>query len=159
MAGGILRIGDFPVGPICRMDASCPATHYHCEDVRHMVELWQAAWMDTQPLQRTGGSSQAGIRPDPEGQGEPVSSPVLPPLTGGGMAELKPPLSAADHMAALEIYIRKLEATSCLYHELLYGVSMKFPDESRHETALRYIRQAEVSSGRCEAAQCNPSLT
>jgi len=46
MAGGILRIGDFPVGPICRMDASCPATHYHCEDVLTMVDLWQAARKD-----------------------------------------------------------------------------------------------------------------
>jgi len=30
-----------------------------------------------------------------------------------------------------------------LYHELLYAVARKFPGESRHETALRYIRDAE----------------
>jgi hypothetical protein len=30
-----------------------------------------------------------------------------------------------------------------LYCELLYQVSTKHPDETRHETALRYIRQAE----------------
>ena len=29
------------------------------------------------------------------------------------------------------------------YHELLYQVEKNFPNESRHETALRYIRQAE----------------
>jgi len=29
------------------------------------------------------------------------------------------------------------------YNELLYAVARKFPGESRHETALRYIRQAE----------------
>ena len=29
------------------------------------------------------------------------------------------------------------------YNELLYGVSIKHPNETRHETALRYIRQAE----------------
>lgn len=29
------------------------------------------------------------------------------------------------------------------YHELLYAVARKFPDETRHETALRYIREAE----------------
>jgi hypothetical protein len=34
------------------------------------------------------------------------------------------------------------------YYELLFSVANKYPDESRHETALRYIRQAEN--------QCNP---
>lgn len=29
------------------------------------------------------------------------------------------------------------------YNELLYAVANKFPGESRHETALRYIRNAE----------------
>ena len=29
------------------------------------------------------------------------------------------------------------------YLELLYAVSRKFPNETRHETALRYIREAE----------------
>ena len=31
------------------------------------------------------------------------------------------------------------------YHELLYAVQKKHPDESRHETALRYIQQAELN--------------
>ena len=31
-----------------------------------------------------------------------------------------------------------------LYNELLYAVAKKFPGETRHETALRYIRQAEA---------------
>lgn len=30
------------------------------------------------------------------------------------------------------------------YTELLYAVGKKYPDETRHETALRYIRQAEA---------------
>lgn len=30
-----------------------------------------------------------------------------------------------------------------LYQELIYNVSKKYPNETRHETALRYIRQAE----------------
>jgi len=30
-----------------------------------------------------------------------------------------------------------------LYHELLYAVATKHPGESRHETALRYIRERE----------------
>lgn len=32
---------------------------------------------------------------------------------------------------------------SDLYHELLYAVERCFPGESRHETALRYIRETE----------------
>jgi len=30
-----------------------------------------------------------------------------------------------------------------LYYELLFAVESKFNGESRHETALRYIREAE----------------
>ena len=36
---------------------------------------------------------------------------------------------------------------SRLHQELLYAVARKFPGESRHETALRYIRQAENPGG------------
>ena len=32
------------------------------------------------------------------------------------------------------------------YQELLYAVAQKFPGETRHETALRYIRRAESAS-------------
>jgi hypothetical protein len=35
---------------------------------------------------------------------------------------------------------------SKLYYELLYAVTQVFPGESRHEIALRYIREAEVQS-------------
>lgn len=33
------------------------------------------------------------------------------------------------------------------YDELIYAVESAFPNETRHETALRYIREAETSSG------------
>ena len=33
-----------------------------------------------------------------------------------------------------------------LYKELIYAVASKFPGESRHQTALRYIRNAEKGS-------------
>ena len=36
-----------------------------------------------------------------------------------------------------------LYAIEHLYYELLGGVETKIPDESRHETALRYIKEAE----------------
>ena len=33
------------------------------------------------------------------------------------------------------------------YEELIMAVGNKYPGETRHETALRYIKQAEMSSG------------
>jgi hypothetical protein len=38
-------------------------------------------------------------------------------------------------------------AAEALYHELLFEVANKYPGESRHDTARRYIRERE-SSGR-----------
>lgn len=38
------------------------------------------------------------------------------------------------------------------YHELLYAVANKYPNETRHETALRYIRQAETITSECKEA-------
>ena len=41
------------------------------------------------------------------------------------------------------------------YNELLYAVGNKHPDETRHQTALRYIQQAEVprvGGPQCERA-------
>ena len=39
------------------------------------------------------------------------------------------------------------------YNELLYAVCRKFPNETRHQTALRYIREAEniEIGGPCQA--------
>jgi len=34
-----------------------------------------------------------------------------------------------------------------LYNELLYAVARKHPNETRHQTALRYIQQAERGDG------------
>lgn len=39
-----------------------------------------------------------------------------------------------------------LQAIQAPYWELLYAVAKKHPGETRHDTALRYIRQAEASS-------------
>lgn len=41
----------------------------------------------------------------------------------------------------------KASETERLYNELLYAVSMKHGGETRHETALRYIRERERDSG------------
>jgi hypothetical protein len=39
------------------------------------------------------------------------------------------------------------------YFELLFAVGLKHAGESRHETALRYIRQAEEPSNEAVAAK------
>lgn len=44
------------------------------------------------------------------------------------------------HDAALRVRVAELEKQ---YQELLYAVGSKYPDETRHETALRYIRESE----------------
>ena len=53
----------------------------------------------------------------------------------------------------------EIERLRALYDELLYAVSSKFPDESRHATALRYIRQAEAMAiaGEDKAAETDYS--
>jgi len=47
-------------------------------------------------------------------------------------------------MSRLTDAIEDLEDRADKYYELLYAVQNKFPDETRHETALRYIQQAEI---------------
>ena len=46
-----------------------------------------------------------------------------------------------DTMARLKTALLDLQRK---YNELLFQVSTKFPHESRHDTALRYIKQAEA---------------
>ena len=46
----------------------------------------------------------------------------------------------------------EIERVHGLYEELLLAVGNKHPGETRHQTALRYIRQAEAT--RISAAQC-----
>ena len=54
-----------------------------------------------------------------------------------------------DHAQVMVQAITDLEAERDKlreqYQEIIYGVSMKWPNESRHETALRYIMWAEQS--------------
>ena len=40
--------------------------------------------------------------------------------------------------------LRRLHEVEKQYHELLYAVGNKYEGESRHQTALRYIQQAEI---------------
>ena len=40
--------------------------------------------------------------------------------------------------------VAKADETRRLYNELLHQVGMKYPGETRHETAIRYLRLAEI---------------
>jgi seryl-tRNA synthetase len=53
-------------------------------------------------------------------------------------------LAAADAIRSLR---RDLEEVREKYNELIYQVGNKFPEETRHETALRYLRNAERMQG------------
>lgn len=55
--------------------------------------------------------------------------------------------SAPELFALYMDNIEKLIARNNEYHELILAVARKFPNETRHQTALRYIRQAEECSG------------
>mgnify|MGYP001603984726 CR=1 FL=1 len=48
------------------------------------------------------------------------------------------------HLDEQQRTIDRLNVSVVLYQELLYAVGQKHPDETRHQTALRYIRQAEL---------------
>ena len=50
-----------------------------------------------------------------------------------------------DHLCKLSIS-SDTDSVKDLYYELLYAVGKKYPGESRHETALRYILAAEAGS-------------
>lgn len=48
-----------------------------------------------------------------------------------------------DALAVIERLEAALTEVQAKYHELLYHVERKFDGESRHDTARRYIREAE----------------
>jgi hypothetical protein len=69
----------------------------------------------------------------------------------------------ASREAAKRMSVRGPSSTSlvnyeALYNELLYQVARKHPNETRHETALRYIRQAETGDDtpKCAAGTKRP---
>jgi hypothetical protein len=71
--------------------------------------------------------------PNASGEGRGASPRTSPPPCSASELTSQPERPLADR-----------------YNELLYAVARKFPGESRHETALRYIRQAEeVHAGPC----------
>lgn len=57
--------------------------------------------------------------------------------------------------SALKV-VERNEKLESAYNELIMAVARKYPDESRHQTALRYIRDRESTtvSGRQSTAAC-----
>jgi hypothetical protein len=51
---------------------------------------------------------------------------------------------------------RERDGARALHHELLYQVGNIYPGESRHETALRYLKNAEAPNGGCAEATASP---
>lgn len=62
-------------------------------------------------------------------------------------------IANAALIAALRNNAEELIRDARRYRKLLMEVSRKWPDETRHETALRYIRQAETPVGGPEDAK------
>lgn len=58
-----------------------------------------------------------------------------------------------EHINAAEICFHSIfdnyNHINKLYNELIMAVSRKFPNESRHETALRYIKEREQKTSTC----------
>jgi len=61
---------------------------------------------------------------------------------------------ADTEQALLDEVGTQIKELQTKYYELLCGVASKFPNETRHQTALRYIRNAETHGNgptKCEA--------
>ena len=67
---------------------------------------------------------------------------------------------AKDRIAELDAENARLrdeiQSAKEKYRELLYQVSCKFPNETRHETALRYLKEREAPA--MTADQCCEAL-
>jgi len=54
-----------------------------------------------------------------------------------------------NHKKKITELKQQLEDTKCKYYDLIMSVSIKCPNETRHQTARRYILQAEKSTDNC----------
>lgn len=57
-----------------------------------------------------------------------------------------PRTNVYDVYPEISLCYRRITALEAQYHELLLAVEQKFPGESRHDTALRFIREREAKS-------------
>lgn len=61
-----------------------------------------------------------------------------------GLHEYGDAREAAGYAAGVVAAEARADETRRLYNELLHQVGMKYPGETRHETAIRYLRVAEI---------------
>jgi hypothetical protein len=61
--------------------------------------------------------------------------------------KLKEPINYFDEIVKEYNRLKEIESK---YYELIYQVETVFPEETRHETALRYIKNAE------DLSKCSP---
>ena len=75
---------------------------------------------------------------------EPGPTPPQQPEALRLADELETAWKDMEGCAEFAAELRRLHEVEGRYHELLYAVGNKYEGESRHQTALRYIQQAEV---------------
>ena len=73
-------------------------------------------------------------------------------------AELLTEITCAALKAQAEIQVAEAQADAAelerlreKYNELIFAVGMKYPGETRHETAMRYIKKAEEPAATAQA--------
>jgi hypothetical protein len=154
----------------------------HLEKARAASEGTQWTQEQVDEIHRRGEAMFEKLKPSPpdiakvvadnlsslyDGESQPAQEPVarldIPKQARGSMdifvlddvAARK--LGAGQHMlyaAPLSDQARQDRIEAEKYRELLYAVTKKFPGESRHDTALRYIMRAEDQcSGPCAALE------
>ena len=90
--------------------------------------------LDRATIDRAVGTILANATIDRHADSCAVHSPTLRPCSCGLETRLRASLLTAE---------RERDEALALYCGLLFMVERKFPNETRHETALRYIREAE----------------
>jgi hypothetical protein len=59
----------------------------------------------------------------------------------------QPPFTMSKYATLEDLYKDKADYYQAKYEELIMSVEKKYPDETRHETALRYIKFMELPTG------------
>ncbi len=84
---------------------------------------------------------------------DPMTAEYCAGALSGGNATADEQIAAARHLSelidereALRAENEALQVFADRYRLMLYQVSKKHPNESRYETALRYLKQAEMHS-------------
>lgn len=153
-----------PAERICqiRRDAAENITVRPAQAHADMIELCDALELERtisrewrEAAEHAQSESSASPAP-PQGQAPPRCEALF--RAGGQPAVCQLPLAhAGDHalLRPAEPVAPAPKSTKDLYDELLYTVASKYPNETRHQTALRYIRSCESRSSEA----CAPSST